>query len=299
MKQTINPFLNKVKLQTDSLLMPETVSVCMDAASKNNDVAVNQAEKAILKQQKETGIRAERMAASSLAARKVVHEANNPLAIIKNYLRILGLKLSEEHPAQDDLVIINEEIERVIQIIHQLSNFSEPHIKIKETFDINNFITDLIRVIKQSLLTPFNIDIHLDLDFSLPYLNTERDALKQVFINLIKNSVEAMPGGGNIYIETKHNYDPEKTAEINRKIPRWIDISFKDDGPGIDKEIKKHLFEPYYSSKGKDHSGLGLSIVHQIINKLNGTITCPDHVDKGSMFIITLPAVKPLSDISF
>lgn len=286
MRKSENSLRTAIKSST-ILLAPDIAHGKFYGAIRQDDE--KNAEDTKLNQQKTKQIQSERGEVSSFIARKVIHEVNNPLAIIKNYLKILGLKLPEEHPALADLIIINEEIERVTRIVHQLSGFSEPVARRIEIFDINNLITDLIKITKKSVLTPYNIEVHLNLDFSLPYISTEKDSLRQVFINLIKNSVEAMPSGGNIYIETGYIHDPEEIMGDHGKHSKGIDISFRDDGPGLGNDIKQHLFEPYNSSKGDGHSGLGLSIVHNIIKQLKGTITCPDHIEKGSLFMIRLP----------
>lgn len=166
-------------------------------------------------------IKSERMEAFSTIARKVAHEVNNPLGIIKNYLTILGLKLPEKHPAQDELGIIREEMDRIGHIIAQLSAFSQPAIKHTESVDINLLITDLLKILEKSILLPSGIDIHLSLDSALPEIDSEKNSLKQVMINLIQNAAEAMPNGGNIFIETEPIRNPmEKPADGPPKHPR-------------------------------------------------------------------------------
>ncbi len=243
-----------------------------------------------LKQEHINQIRSERMEASSLVARQVVHEVNNPLTIIKNYLKILGMKLSEEDPVQNDLVVVNEEIERVSGIIRQLSTFSDPQIKKKEAININRLISNIIKIIKESILKPSHIDIHLKLDNSLPNIITEKNSIKQVLINLLKNSAEAMPGGGNIFVETKISHESSKIISENRNgISQYMEIIIRDDGPGIPVKIEEHLFEPYHSSKKSKNSGLGLSIVYNIIKELKGTIKYASDDENGAIFKIALP----------
>lgn len=239
-------------------------------------------------------IKSERMEAFSTIARKVAHEVNNPLGIIKNYLTILGLKLPEKHPAQDELGIIREEMDRIGHIIAQLSAFSQPAIKHTESVDINLLITDLLKILEKSILLPSGIDIHLSLDSALPEIDSEKNSLKQVMINLIQNAAEAMPNGGNIFIETEPIRNPmEKPADGPPKHPPGnIKITIRDDGPGLPESIKSHLFEPFISSKGAGHSGLGLSIVHGIIKELKGTIACKSEKETGTCFQIWLPISK-------
>jgi signal transduction histidine kinase/HD-like signal output (HDOD) protein len=236
-------------------------------------------------------IQSERLAASSAVARKVAHEVNNPLGIIKNYLKILRLKLDKDSPVQEEIRIINEEIDRVALIIHELSDFSEPGVRQKEYVDINALISDLIKIAHESLLLRSGIEGHLNLEPSLPSVMTDKNSLKQVFINLIKNAVEAMPEGGNLHINTRRLPNGLK-SKYKRDIEGdqdYIEITISDDGPGIPDNIKSRLFEPFISSKGDGHAGLGLSIAYSIIRELEGTMTCESDETKGTTFQIVLP----------
>jgi len=123
---------------------------------------------------------------------------------------------------------------------------------------------------------------------SLPEVMCDRDGLKQVFINLIKNAIEALAGRGNIYIET--SFLPENTAMPGGSVK----IIVSDDGPGIPPHVESHIFEPYTSTKGNGHSGIGLSIVYNIIKELGGTVTCSSLAGKGCTFNIILPAYTTL-----
>jgi len=113
-------------------------------------------------------VQSERLAAASGIARRVVHEVNNPLGIIKNYIKILGLKLSGEDPAQEELKIISEELDRVALIVRELSDFSEPEAGPSEPVDINELLSDLVKITRESLMRDAKINVHLNLEPSLP-----------------------------------------------------------------------------------------------------------------------------------
>ena len=236
-------------------------------------------------------VQSERLAASSVMARKVVHEVSNPLGIIKNYIKILELKLSDEDPAQDGLRIINEELDRLALIIRKLSDFSEPEVKQLEPININALLSDLVKITWESLMLDSKINVHLKLEPSLPTVFTEKNRLKQVFINLIKNAVEAMPGGGNVYLSTRRisNKLEDQLKQEMRSAPEYVEIAIRDDGPGIPDTVKSRMFEPFISSKGGEHAGLGLSVAYNIIKELQGTITCEDSEKTGTTFRIVLP----------
>lgn len=244
-----------------------------------------------MKQLQAKKIATERLAATTELARKVIHEANNPLSIMKNYLKILSSHLDDENPAQNEIHVIEEEIDRVSRILKELSDFSKSRALNRIVLDLNALLNNIIQIISQSLPATFNIQFHADLASSVPQIRSDRDALKQIFINLIKNAVEALTGRGNIFIET--SYEPVATdmkAKRNDSLDRGhIKIVIRDDGPGIPPEVKARLFEPYSSTKGNGHSGLGLSVVYNMIKELGGTITVNSASNKGASFTIMIP----------
>ena len=237
-------------------------------------------------------IKSERLNASTALARKVLHEVNNPLSIIKNYLKIIDVKLSKKIIAQDEVRIINEEIDRVSEILSQLDTFAAERAPKNERVDINVLLSDLVKITKESLLKDSKIRIHLDLESSIPHVMAEKNGLKQVFINLLQNASEAMSEGGDLRIQTRPIYTPIGEHVKNRASAGYIEIAFDDDGKGIPNDIESRLFEPYVSSKSKEHPGLGLSIVHNIVKKLNGNITYKNKKERGAVFKIELPVLK-------
>ena len=237
-------------------------------------------------------IQSEHLTSSSAVADKVAHEVSNSLSIMKNYLKILGLKLAKDNPAQEEIMIINEEIDRINLIINELSNLLEPKARQKELVDINTLISDLIKITHESLLVQSGVVAEFSLESSIPPIMTDKNGLKQVFINLIKNAVEAMPNGGTIEINTRLITNPQNTG-FNKKADKgdqeFVEIIINDSGSGIPEEMKSNLFEAFVSSKGDGHSGLGLSIAYSIIKGLKGTISCESDEATGTTFKILLP----------
>jgi signal transduction histidine kinase/HD-like signal output (HDOD) protein len=247
-----------------------------------------------LRQSQTELIQSERLTASSALARRVVHEVNTPLSIIKNYLLVIKRKLAEDTLVQDELAIINEEIDRVAHTLSGLSDFSEPDSQPTYPLDINDLLTDLTRIYQETLMLKSNIKAHLKLDASLPSINMDKNRLKQVFINLIQNAVEAMPDGGNIYISTRYasNESEATQKQITSSDRGHVEIIIRDDGPGIPDILTSQFFEPFITSKGAGHAGLGLSIVYNTLNELKGSITCTSDSNIGTSFNIILPIEK-------
>jgi len=217
------------------------------------------------------------------AIHRVIHEVNNPLGIVKNYLAVLAEKVADQPEVKDEIALIREEIERIPGIIAQLSKSRYKIGADDVVLDINGIIEDLFKLLIPSVLEHAHITLNFEPDPHLPPCSGNKGHLSQVFINLLKNSVEAMPEGGRIDMKTA--YEPDKTGAGGGDVV----ITIRDNGPGLTEETLARLFEPGWSSKGPEHSGLGLSISKDIIHSHNGTISCESRKDKGTTFRITLP----------
>lgn len=210
---------------------------------------------------------------------EVSHEVGNPLSIINNYLEILSCKLDADNPAQTDIGTIKNEINRVHDIIQQLSE-PTPSSGEVSLVDINKLLTDLSNIFQTSLLSTHKIQFILELDENIKPLPSNANTLKQIYTNLIKNASEALSAKGKIMVYTQDM--------VNVDGIEHIEISVTDNGPGIDAKILSNLFSPVSSTKGEDHSGLGLSIVRKLVNELKGSISCRSN-SKGTSFHILLP----------
>jgi len=240
-------------------------------------------------------IQAARLDAASMAAAKVVHEVNNPLGVIRNYLKILEMKLPEKDSLKNELTILDEEISRISSIIQQLDTFSN---SVKQSFkltDINDLLSNLLSVLAKSVFYSSNLQVHFTPDPDLPPITTDAGAIKQIAINLIKNAAEAMTDGGNVYVTTSSSYTDESgTVHTSDGNSNSIELSIRDDGPGLPAKILSQLFEPFTSTKGKGHSGLGLSIVHSLVTDMKGTVRCTSDKKVGTLFTIVLPTKQTL-----
>ena len=219
--------------------------------------------------------------------RKIVHEINNPLSVIKNYLKVLTLRADEKASGKDELRIINEEINRVAGLIKSLTSPMETIPSHLETLDVNATITDILGLFRESLPEGTAIRLDQDLDTHLPVIVSDRNRLKQALINLLKNAMEAMPGGGTIHVSTRMLSIPPRQIGSKDEAGH-IKISVCDNGPGIDEGIKNKLFKPNVTSK-IGHDGLGLSIVNEAVADINGVLMCESITGRGTCFHIELP----------
>jgi len=214
-----------------------------------------------------------------MKAKEIVHETNNPLSVINNYLQILGNKFSQDDSIKNDLSIIQNEIERVGNIILRCTDDNSQQLEDATETNTNDTIKQLIHIYKFSLFVAHNTRCTLNLQEDLPCIHTNTNYLKQIISNLIKNAVEAMDDNGAIDISTN-------TTNVNGK--NFISIAIKDTGSGIPDNILSNLYKPVQTTKDNTHSGLGLSIVKNMLDKIQGTITC-DTSKQGTKFTLLLP----------
>lgn len=222
---------------------------------------------------------------------KVVHEINNPIAIIRSYLETLRLKLPDKHPVQEELSVVGEEIQRVASLLEGLASYSKPKIGGRDIIHINQICSRVMDVLKKSILLPRRIETKTSFDKAIPAVNMDGNGLKQILINLVKNAAEAMENGGQVYLKTRLLPGSAKVLiDEKKKIPGSVEIMVRDTGPGIPEHIRERLFEPYNSGKktGKN-AGLGLAIVHTIVREMGGNITCESRKGAGTVFSVYLP----------
>lgn len=221
------------------------------------------------------------------ASRRVVHEVNNPLSIIKNYLSVLDGKLAKREPVVGEMSILNEEIDRVGQLINGLADL-QPTDTSSYT-DVARVVDDVLRLFRATEFVPASVQIVVRMQEEPAEIDGDADTLKQILVNLIKNAIEAMPTGGRIEIANR--------GHVNRERKLYLELAISDTGPGMSTEVLANLFAPVRSAKEGAHHGLGLSIVHGLVKKMQGLITCRSG-KTGTTFEILLPARGSTSQVA-
>lgn len=220
--------------------------------------------------------------------RRAVHEANNPLGIIKNYLRILADNSGEghdEHGLAQDLAMVNTEIERVSRILRELAQPADAApagMQRSPGSDLNGAVRELLTFCRDTHFIPEGILVEATLQDDLAKVRADRDSLKQILLNLLKNATEALGMAGKIAVST--------AGPVPREGGPFVMLLFSDDGPGLPPDVQTGLFSPVATSKGEEHSGLGLAIVGELVERLGGQIEWRSAAS-GTAFQIYLPAV--------
>ena len=225
----------------------------------------------------------ENLSSIGLLAAGVGHEINNSLEIILNYMRFISSNIVDER-LSEPLSDVKQELNFMSQIVNRLVTFSETSSANVQDFNVNELLANYLKLISKN-------NIYGEIDFTFEkktdplFVNMNRNELRQVLINLIKNSCESTGDGGNIRIETV------KTEIEGRPEARII---VEDDGPGIPPDKIDSVFTPFFSTKSADSAnlGLGLSLCYSIITKSGGTIKAENLSEGGCRFTIMLPADK-------
>jgi signal transduction histidine kinase len=225
-------------------------------------------------------LQSERLAAVGKLAARVAHEVNNPLAIIKTAICIMGNQTHEDDLTNAHLKTIEEEINRIARILRELLDFSRPS-PLEQMVDVNAVIQNLEFLLAQNLQEK-QIALSVVLDPAVPQARISADHLKQVLLNLVRNAEDAMPSGGRLRIQTA-------PADAG------IEVSVTDSGCGITPEHIPYLFDPFFTTKADQGGmGLGLSVLYGIIKNAHGRIEVDSQVGKGSTLRVILPACKAL-----
>ncbi len=220
-------------------------------------------------------IQSEKLAALGQLSSSLAHEINNPLGIIKNYLLILSEGIRENEPNQKNLKMIKEEVDRIARIVRSLLDFSRPGKEEMALVDLSSILKQTVLLIDKEFLSK-RIKIKQELSENLSPVMGDKDQLKQVFLNLLVNSRDFMPDGGEIVLNTR---DTNSSVEIE----------FSDSGPGIPAENLSRIFEPFFTTKQEGRgTGLGLWICYGIMQRHGGTIQAKSK-KKGMSFLLTFP----------
>jgi two-component system sensor histidine kinase HydH len=229
-------------------------------------------------------IQSEKLAAVGKFASSLTHEIRNPLTAIKTFTEYLPDKKNDTEFLNKFSKIVSVEVGRIDSLVHQLLDFAKPiPLKLQEV-DIHELLDDTLNLLsnefikhKIRIVRNFNSDSHrLNISGHL-CVKVDPNRLKQVFLNLFFNAIEAMPLGGTLTVSTRLcSFDTKSVI-----------ISIKDTGSGISKDDLPHIFEPFYSKKEKG-TGLGLAIVYNIIKEHKGDIKVESKVNQGTKFIIEL-----------
>ncbi len=214
--------------------------------------------------------------------KKLAHEVNNPISVIKNYLEVIDNKLGRQEAVTAELSILGAEVDRVGKLVNNFSHASRP-VQFAPV-DANRLVRDMVQLLTDSKFFPNTIQISCELPEQANLVRGSADMIKQIMLNLIKNARECMPEGGQIAVGGG--------TVVERNGQAFTTLSVTDTGPGLSAEVQAHLFKPVKSTKPGENRGLGLSIVNSLVLKMGGAISCKT-APTGASFTLLLPCIQP------
>ena len=244
-----------------------------------------------IRQARRQSFHAEKLSSVGQMIAGVAHELNNPLASILGRAEILirsktdspsGKKDEGGDEDRDELQTIFAETKRAQKIVRNLLSFAQLRTGVKSPINLNEVVENIVDLRRYELRNR-DIDLSTDLDPALPITVADADRIQQLLLNLLNNSVQAMPSKGlrQIRIGTYRNNDR-------------IRFQISDTGHGIPKSVTERIFEPFFTTKpGRAHSGLGLTLSKEIIEEHGGEIEIETEEGRGTIVVFEFPVVEP------
>jgi two-component system, cell cycle sensor histidine kinase and response regulator CckA len=259
-------------------LQPEIRSVFIDISEK--------------KQLEENLRRSERLETIGTLAGGIAHEFNNILSIIIGNNELAMETAPKLGYLKDNLEEIRSASMRAKEVVKQLLTFSRQDNAKKVPLEISTVVKDSIKLIRSSI--PANIDIRQRLCDNVDTIVANPTQINQLLINLCSNATDAMPSAGGMVTIELRNVCLKKdsgSVDLGLKPGRYIKLMVRDNGVGMEKKILNRIFEPYFTTKevGKG-TGIGLAVVHGIVERHDGAITVESHPGEGTLFTTYLPS---------
>jgi len=243
-----------------------------------------QEREAQLREKQEALLRAEQLAAVGRVSAQVAHEVRNPLSSIGLNVELLQEALGrarfgnekDAREADDILAAVTREVDRLAEITEEYLRMGRAPKPALAPEDLNEVVSSVLDFSREELQRA-GVAVERKLDPATPRALADEGQLRQVFLNLVRNSREAMTGGGRLIVESHcHN--------------GTVEVRFSDTGRGMTSDIREKIFDPFFSTK-EGGTGLGLAVAQQILQAHRGSIRCDSTPGQGTTFVVTLPRV--------
>lgn len=226
--------------------------------------------------------RAERLAAVGQLAAGIAHEIRNPLTAIRSTMQYLQKGFPPDEPKGELVAELLSEVDRINGTIGNLLTLSRSHELRMTELDLRESLDTLVTLMTAQAAEQ-GVEVTYDPGPAGLRLYGDSGALRQIFLNLLKNALEAMPGGGRLGIEVRAFLPQDVLSSA-----RWVEISIRDTGPGIPEDQLRRVFDPFFTTK-PEGTGLGLAISHGLVAQHQGEISFENGNGKGTVVRVRLP----------
>jgi len=231
-------------------------------------------------------LQARKIAALGTFTAGIAHELNNPLNNIsltaETYLEEYGSRMDAE--AKEWIHDILTQSERACEIVKNLLDFSRTERPARSRIEAREIVRSTVALVKNQIMLA-GINLEVEIPESLPPVRGNIRSLQQVFMNLLLNALQAMPGGGSI------------TITVAAEPPDFVRFDIRDTGAGIKPEALEHIFEPFFTTKSVGRgTGLGLSVAYSIVKRHQGQIEVKSEIGRGTVFTVLLPVARADND---
>jgi signal transduction histidine kinase len=221
-------------------------------------------------------LRADRLATLGGIASGFAHEVGNSLHVIGGYAAVIQRELPEGHGNRGDVEAIRREVTRAGALLHRFLFFARARAVHSELQPLDPILREVVEVVGPAAATA-QVKTQLELAPTLPRVRADAELLRQAFLNLCVNAIEAMKGSGG-----------ELTVRARREDGKLV-AEFQDTGPGIDAATQARIFEPFFTTKATG-TGLGLAIVRLAVEANGGSVEVASEPGSGARFTVRLPA---------
>jgi two-component system NtrC family sensor kinase len=220
-------------------------------------------------------LQAEKMATAGRLSASIAHEVNNPLQSVQNCLHLAGREDLPPEKRKEYFDLARTELERLMITVQRMLDFYRPGATSQEELDLAELLQYVLTLMSKQL-NEGNVKVEITIPSKLPGVLAVSNQIQQVFINLILNAMDAMPGGGRLKISAY-------------RLNGGVEILFEDGGPGIPRERQSDVFEPFFSTKERG-TGLGLTVSYNIVTAHGGTLELVPERGPGACFRLFLPS---------
>jgi two-component system, sporulation sensor kinase B len=224
-------------------------------------------------------IKAEKLKAVEQMGAAISHEIRNPLTAASGFVHLLQDEQLPRHKRREYLALVKDELNSAERVIQDYLTFAKPSLGTLERLNVKSELRQIINIV-QPLANQNSVEIITDFSV-IGFIKGDTQKFRQCFVNVLKNAIEAMSNGGSVTVTTEFDQN-------------FVTIKVIDTGVGMTPEQLERLGEPFYSTKGKNGTGLGMMVVYSIVRAMNGNIWAESEIGAGTTFYFRFPSITSM-----